>query len=265
MITAGSNKYRVNAVSYLNTVPLVWGMLHGEQADQVELTFSIPSICATNVEQGQCDIGLVPVAEIARQGLDIVPGMGITALGAVRSILLFSKVPWTQVRSLAADLSSKTSVQLARVILRERFGVEPHINSQPPLLHEMLLNSDAALIIGDPALIVDPSAQPFIWLDLGQEWFSLTGLPFVFAAWAGKPGLAITSLTHLTVDSWKFGSARLAEIAEHEYNKRNIQKSTAESYLKHHIRFLLGPREYQGLEEFLALAQLPQVSIGAAA
>ncbi len=114
-------------MSYLNTVPLVWGMLHGPQREDVDLSFSIPSVCAEELDREQIEVGLVPVAEIARQGLDIVPGVGISCLGAVRSILLFSRVPWRQVRTLAADRSSRTSVELARVILRERYGVEPQV------------------------------------------------------------------------------------------------------------------------------------------
>ena len=113
-------QYTIRAVSYLNTVPLVWGMQHGPQREEVHLSFSIPSECARDVENGTAQVGLVPVAEIARQGLAIVPGVGIACQGSVRSILLFTKVPWKQVRTLAADLSSRTSVHLARVILRER-------------------------------------------------------------------------------------------------------------------------------------------------
>src|SRR5882762_8070883 len=112
-------------------------MLHGREREQVELSFSIPSACSHDVECGMVDIGLVPVAEIARQGLEAVPGVGISCRGAVRSILLISRVPWREVRTLAADLGSRTSVELARVILRERFGVMPEITAQEPKLVRM--------------------------------------------------------------------------------------------------------------------------------
>src|SRR4051794_4362336 len=99
-------------------------MLRGPEREQVALSFSLPSQCADDVERGTIDIGLVPVAEIARQELEIVPGVGISCRGAVRSILLVSRVPWRSVRTLAADCGSRTSVELAQIILRERFGVE---------------------------------------------------------------------------------------------------------------------------------------------
>jgi chorismate dehydratase len=255
-------KPRVGAVSFLNSVPLVWGMLHGPQADLVDLSFSIPSVCAEQVEAGQIDIGLVPVAEIARQGLEIVPGVGITALGPVRSILLFSKVPWREVRTLYADASSRTSVQLARVILRERFGVEPEIKQHPPVLGPMMDGADAALIIGDPALLIDPKAHPYRWLDLAHEWFRLTALPFVFAAWAGKPGIATGQLAAITEGSWQFGRDRIGEIVDREHGRRRVAKEVAEEYLTRHIRFELGPAEYKGLDRFLALAGLPEIAIG---
>ncbi len=210
-------KYRVGAVGYLNTKPLVWGMQHGPQRDLVDLSFAIPAICAQEVEAGTTQIGLVPVAEVARQGLEVVPGVGITCLGAVRSILLFSKAPWKEVRTLAADTSSRTSVQLARVILRERFGVEPKIERYQPELTSMMQHADAALIIGDPALLIEPQQTPYQWLDLGEEWFNLTKLPMVFAVWAGKPKLPVAELSELTRASYEFGKKHLTEIVASEY------------------------------------------------
>ena len=253
----------MGAVSYLNTVPLVWGMLHGPQQEDVDLTFSIPSICAENVEADKIDIGLVPVAEIARQGLEIIPGVGISATGPVRSILLFSKAPWGKIRTLAADLSSRTSVQLARVILRERFGAQPQIFSAEPNLTTMLARADAALIIGDPALLLDPAKESTPCLDLAGEWLTLTGLPFVFAAWAGKPGIAVGRLQKLTTESYAFGQARLGNIIAEEFKKRQITHELADRYLRQHIRFELGAKQMEGLDTFLAMAGLNQQAVGA--
>lgn len=257
-LTHTKAKVRVGAVGYLNTTPLVWGMLHGPQREQVELSLSPPALCAEEVETGITQIGLVPVAEIARQGLEIAPGLGISCFGPVRSILLFSRVPWRQVRTLAADANSRTSVQLARVILRDRFGVEPQISALPPDLENMLRNADAALIIGDPALRIQPQQTPYHWLDLGAEWHALTQLPMVFAAWAGKPPLPITELTEITGASFAFGKARLAEIAAVEYAQRGISQEIAARYLRQNIRYEIGPRELRGLETFFELAGLTE-------
>ncbi|HLH01662.1 MAG TPA: menaquinone biosynthesis protein [Bryobacteraceae bacterium] len=250
------NKLRVRAVSYLNTVPLVWGMLHGAERDEVDLSFSIPSECARDVERGGAEVGLVPVAEIARQGLEIAPGVGIACYGAVRSILLCSRVPWSQVKTLAADASSRTSVELARVILRERYGVEPAISSEPPDLAQMLAHADSALLIGDPALRTDPLRTGYQCLDLGAEWLALTGLPFVFAAWAAKPGVDLDRVARVTTASYAFGRDHIDEIVEAERERRGVSRELARRYLTEHIRFEIGPEEQRGLETFFELANL---------
>ena len=231
-------------------------MLHGPQQGLVDISFSIPAICAQELEQDKIQVGLVPVAEAVRQNLEIVPGVAITCLGAVRSILLFSRVPWTEVRTLAADLSSRTSVQLARVILREHYGVEPQVTQHPPVLADMLAVADAALIIGDPALRIDPRAEPYDWLDLGSEWLRLTRLPMVFAAWAGKPGIDVHAIRAITADSYDYGKERISEIVESEYQSRAIAKDLATRYLTHHIRYELGRKEQEGLDAFIELARL---------
>ncbi len=233
-------------------------MLHGPQRDQVSLSLSPPALCAEQVESGLIQMGLVPVAEIARQGLEIVPGLGISCLGPVRSILLISRVPWRQVRTLAVDASSRTSVQLARVILRERFGVEPQMTALPPDLTSMLHDADAALIIGDPALRIAPEQTPYHWLDLGAEWHALTQLPMVFAAWAGKPPLPAAELGEIARASFEFGKARLSDIVAAEYAQRGITQELAAEYLRHYIRFEIGPRELRGLETFFELAGLTE-------
>ena len=231
-------------------------MQHGPQREEAELSFSIPSICAGQIEHGAADIGLAPVAEIARQALEIVPGLGICCRGPVRSILLFSRVPWRKVQTLSADLSSRSSVQLARVILRERYGAEPAITTCEPVLEKMLSEADAALIIGDPALRLRPEELPFEWLDLGAEWVSLSGLPMVFAAWAGRPGLPIEQAARLTRASYEFGRAHLDEIVEQAPLAHGIERSLADRYLREHIAYELGPSEREGLEAFLQLANL---------
>jgi chorismate dehydratase len=238
-------------------------MLHGEQREQVDLRFSIPSVCAQEVEQEEVQIGLVPVAEVARQQLDIVPGLGITCRGAVRSILLVSRLPFPKIRRLAVDLSSRTSVQLARVILRERFGVEPEFTPAHPDLEQMLAHSDAALLIGDPALRLVPEELPYECLDLGAEWLTLTSLPMVFAAWAGKPGLPLDLLKDITRGSYEFGQAALDEIVNAEYVRRGVTKALADRYLRHNIRFELGVEELRGLRAFYELARLPHPVLAA--
>lgn len=230
-------------------------MLRGNEQKLVDLSFSIPSICAAEIADGTIDIGLVPVSEIARQGLEILADVGIAAHGAVRSILLISRVPWPKIRTLAADLSSRTSVQLAKVILRERFGVEPDITEQTPDWREMLSHADAALVIGDPALRIMPEKLPYDHLDLAAEWLRLTGLPMVFAAWAGKPDMPDQVFREAALRSYQFGMAHLPDILNVECARRGISRDLGERYFAEHIHFPLGPAELEGLRQFWALAR----------
>lgn len=230
-------------------------MLHGPQRECADLSFSTPAVCAEKVDRGEVDVGLVPVAQILRQDLEVASNVGIAADGPVRSILLFSKKPWKQVRTLAADLSSRTSVELARIVLRERFGVQPQVRPAPPELEPMMAASDAALIIGDPALRIEPEELPYEWLDLAAEWTDITKLPMVFAAWAGKKGTPNLEVEDLTVCSYQYGRERLEEIARAEHVRRGITEDLALRYLRDHIHFELGVREQKGMEAFMNMLQ----------
>lgn len=168
---------RVSAVSYLNTLPLVWGFLHGPQQGAVELSFSVPAVCADKLASGDADFGIVPCAELPRLNAVPLRDVGIACRGPVRSILLVSKVPPASIRKLAADSSSRTSVRLTRIVLEQKYGCRPEVTRAAPDLDRMLADADAALIIGDPALRLDPSTLPYRSLDLGQEWVEMTDLP----------------------------------------------------------------------------------------
>ena len=231
-------------------------MLDGPQRRSVALSFSIPSICADRIAQNKIDVGLVPVAEIARQRLEIVPGVAIACSGAVRSIILVTRVLWRNVRTLAADSSSRTSVHLARIILRDRFGVEPQVLPHPPNLEQMLTQADAALLIGDPALRLDLETIGYEWLDLGSEWLKLTGLPMVYATWAGKPQNLRPEFYDLLPQSYAYGQDHLEEIIEREFAPRGISRELASQYLRRNIRFCLDAQERRGLDAFLELSGL---------
>jgi predicted solute-binding protein len=251
---------RLAAVSYLNTVPLIWGMKHGPQQNDFALEFSVPSECARRIESGEVDLGIVPVAEIERQGLLAVPGTGIACHGGVRSILLISKVEPARIRTLAADSGSRTSVRLARVILQERFGATPEAFDCAPDLEPMLSRADAALLIGDAALKVDPAALPYFSFDLGEEWLSLTGLPMVFALWAGRPERVrrcdVADLERSFTGSLEYGEAHMEEIVAQESAARDLAPELAREYLKRHIVFRIGAREQEGLTAFYKLSAM---------
>jgi predicted solute-binding protein len=229
-------------------------MLHGAQRGLFDLSFETPAVCADRLESGEADIGIVPAIELGRLGLEMIPGSCIASRGPVRSILLISKVPLDQIQTLAADSSSRTSVMLARVVLAERFDTKPDFTTMAPDLSAMLERADAALIIGDPALRINPSKLPYRVHDLGAEWTEWTGHPMVFAVWASRKGLPREELAAAFRDSAAYGSARVDEIVAAEAATRNIPETLARQYLTQHIQFELGEKEEQGLKTFLEYA-----------
>ena len=232
-------------------------MLHGEQQGLFDLSFAVPAECADRLADGRADIGIVPSVELNRQKLDVIPGTGIASNGVVRSILLISRVPFGEVRTLATDSCSRTSVALSRIVLARKFGVYPQIISQPPKLGSMLAQSDAALIIGDAALLIDPAQLSMRVLDLGEEWTKMTGLPMVFAVWAARADLPPQDPEPFLA-SLRFGKAHLEEIVSQEHAKLGITETLARRYLSENIIFELGEREYAGLSTFLQYAsELP--------
>lgn len=253
---------RVCAVSYLNTLPLVWGMLYGEQRGRFAVEFASPAECADRLAAGSVDIGIVPSVELLRLDLEILPGAGIACHGPIRSILLISKGAPQTIRTLAADSASRTSVILARIILEERYGARPQIRVLPPELPAMLAHCDAALIIGDPALRVDLAALPYRVLDLGAEWLALTGLPMVFAVWAARRGIPVAGLAEAFVASCRYGRSHLDEILIREASARGIPEDLARQYLYQRLVNELGPEEYLGLRVFLERARRLAQEVG---
>jgi chorismate dehydratase len=248
-------KPKVCAVSYLNTAPLVWGMLYGPQRDRFELEFRIPAACADQVACGAADIGIVPSFELTRQHLNILPGTGIACHGPVRSILLVSKYPASKIRRVAMDSSSRTSVQLARIVLAERYGVHPECISRPPDLDSMLQVADAALIIGDPALRIDPATLAYPTYDLGAEWTEMTGLPMVFAVWAGRREAVTPEIADAFRASCEYGLEHIHEIVALESARRHFAPALVYEYLTARIVHRLGPEDYRGLQRFLDMAR----------
>ena len=230
-------------------------MLHGDQREAVELSFRIPSECADEVASGAADIGIIPSVELNRRDYGRVRGLGIASRGAVRSILLISSKPFREIQTLAGDVSSRTSVALARIILGRRYGTEPRIVRHAPDLTQMLAAADAALIIGDPALHLDPQSLGERVLDLGAEWTEMTGLPMVFAVWAGRKEAITPEVEAIFQASYQFGRDHLEEIIGTEAAARDLSPELARQYLTRHIVCELGAAEYRGLELFLEYAR----------
>lgn len=233
----------------------MWGLTHSpELRDTFDLRFALPSLCAEQMASGQADIGILPVIEMARQGLDYFPGNGIACHGPVRSILLLSKVPYAQIRTLAVDSGSRTSVMLARIILSERYGVTPDVSAHPADLEAMLTVADAALIIGDPALQIDPESVRYDCLDLGAEWVRMTGLPMVFAVWSAPRRFIRDEYAEAFRASCRYGLSHMDDIVHEQAHLRGFTKDLTREYLTRHIVFELNEKDEEGMRRYLQLA-----------
>ena len=235
-------------------------MRRGTQADLFDLSFAVPSTCADRLRSGDADVGLVPLVELSRQpNLVVVPGWCVACRGAVRSILLVSKKPLGEIESFAADSSSRTSVVLAQVIAAHAHGIRPKVRPYPPRLDEMLEIADAALVIGDPALRIEPlmsswRGHPVHVYDLGAEWEEMTGLPMVFAVWGAKNLVDTDGLCEALSESAECGLARVSEIVRAESRRRGFERALVRRYLTEHVRYRLGDREREAMALYLRLA-----------
>jgi chorismate dehydratase len=241
---------RLGAVDYLNARPLVYGL---ELRHGFALQFDLPSKCAALLHEGSIDVGMIPSIEyLRRPNYCAVPDMAIVSEGPVASVAMFTTRPIQDIRTIAADTSSRTSNTLLKVLCRERFAIDPEFIPMAPRPIDMLRRCDAALIIGDAALFFDHAAAGVEKVDLGEHWTAMSGLPFVWAFWAGRPtALTNDHLDHLT-QARDAGVAAADAIAaaycgpgRDEIGKR---------YLRENIRYDWGPRELEGLRAFYELA-----------
>lgn len=242
---------RLGAVAYLNARPLVHGL--DARPDLFSLRFDPPSRCAELLHDGDIDVGMIPAIEYCRgPEYRIAPGMAIASRGRVASVALFTRKPLGQVKTIAADTSSRTSSALLRILCAERFGVAPEFTPMAPDADRMLTECDAALIIGDPALFLDAGARGLEKLDLGEHWTEMTGLPFVWAFWAGRPAVLRPREVQALEQARDAGVAASDAIAMAYCGPARAPQGRA--YLRDNIQYVLGERETAGLRKYYELA-----------
>jgi chorismate dehydratase len=241
---------RLGAVSYLNTRPLVYGL--EAIPEQFDLRFDVPAKCADLLHEGRVDLGLIPAIEYLRGAEDywIVPDVAIASEGDVASVAVFAKKPIEQVTSIALDLSSRTSVALTRILCAKRWGIAPVFTPAEPDLAAMLVRADAALVIGDRAMAIDAEALGLHKIDLGGEWQALTGLPFVYAMWTGRSGVASSAQCLALQAARERGEANLARIAAQVGEGDAGRAARVLQYLRDNLKYRLGEREAAGLRRF---------------
>jgi chorismate dehydratase len=243
---------RIGAVNYLNTKPLIHEL--ASLAGGAELILDYPSRLADDLEHGRLDVALIPIIEYFRAGsYTLVPGIAIASDGPVLSVTLFSKVPWADIRRVALDEGSRTSAALTQVLLRKRYGVRPEVIPLPLDRAAEEVDTDAVLLIGDRAMHACLPGFRHAF-DLGQEWHDWTGLPFVYAAWAVRPGVDLGAVTDALHEAKRRGCANIGPIAAREAPALGLDAGFCRRYLATIIRFDLGPRELAGLHHYYLLA-----------
>ena len=250
---------RLGAVTYLNARPLVYGL---EAHGQFSIRYDIPSECARLLHAHEIDLGLIPSIEALRGPVPyaIVPGPAVTSRGTVASVAIYTRREARDIRTIAMDTSSRTSVALATIMLRRRFGAEARSVPMAPDLDSMLSRADAALIIGDTALFLEDGAAGARKIDLGEEWTAMTGLPFVYAVWTGWPNAVARNDAAALQRARDEGVAQSDAVAAMYYPDDTSRQGVARRYLRDNIRYVLGSDEIEGLTTFFRYASELQLA-----
>ena len=262
---------RVAAIDFLNPAPLMWDFHHSPQqsalAERYHLHLTAPSACARELLSGEADLGLIPVAALTEE-LRIVPGCTIASLARVRSIQLIVRAPLAleQIRTIAADTASRSSVAYAQILFRHFLGTDPEFRPAPADPESMLRDNDAALLIGDPALLAlerraDLAAHlgPCLWYDLAEQWHLRTSLPWVAAVWAVRPEAVPKPASRLRLiadlnASRDHGLAHIDDLV-HEWTSRiALAPSTVRAYLTQNIYYQLDSACIHAIQTFRQLA-----------
>lgn len=269
---------RVAAISFLNPAPLLYNFEHEPTATELrtryDVRYTLPSACAQQLHDGSADLGLIPIAALTPQ-LAIVPGCTIASLHAVRSILLLIKNPdhlsqqaaLESVRTVAADTASLSSAAYARILFEHFHDTRPVFIEHDADPIPMLATNDAALLIGDPALLarehraqIDAANPNLIWIDLATLWRELTGLPWVAAVWAVRPeALAPNNLTSAQliadlIDSRNAGMANTETLVTEWTPRIAVPPATIRTYLTENIHYVLDEDCVRSIELFRELA-----------
>jgi chorismate dehydratase len=240
-----SKKVRVAAVSYLNTKPLLWGIERSSVMAEMELLVDYPAHLAQSLKNDEIDMALLPVAAIPLiPNARIVSDYGIAADGNVASVAIFSHVPMEEITSVFLDYQSRTSVQLARVLLKHYWKKDVQLlEATPDYIHRIQGNT-AGVIIGDRALEQRPNFE-YIY-DLAGSWKDWTDLPFVFAAWVANKELPADFLASFNEANGE-GLDHIDEVVvANPYPVYDLQ-----TYYRQNIHYYLDEQKMAGLKKFL--------------
>jgi chorismate dehydratase len=268
-----SNRLRIAAIDFLNPAPLMWDFEHPPRntalAQRYDIRYTLPSLCAEALLSNRADLGLIPIAALT-PALAIVPGCTIASLDRVRSIQLIVKQKTSStagsdalanVRAIAADTASRSSLAYAQILFRKFLATDPEFIPAAADPIAMLAHADAALLIGDPALLaledrnrIEQSAGPCLWFDIAHEWTTRTNLPWVAAVWAVRPESLIdidpVELIEDLQQSRSNGLAHIESLVAEWTPRIAIPPATIRHDLTHNIHYTLSPDCIAAIELF---------------
>ena len=242
----GGKKIRVGVVNYLNTKPLLYGLEKEPMSSQIELIGDYPARLAQMLIDNEIDVGLVPVAVLPKlREYYIVGDYCIGTEGEIASVALFSEVPMNEIKKVYLDYQSRTSVELLKYLMKEYWGINPElIEATDEDYRQEIKGTTAGLVIGDRAF-EQRKISTFIY-DLGSEWRSITGLPFVFAAWVSTKKLP-DDFIRLFNEANAFGMNHIDEIAAaNPFELYDLAK-----YYRFHLSYELDEKKRKGMSHFL--------------
>ncbi len=241
---------RIAAIRYVNALPLIYGM---EYYTDLHLTMDTPSACYKKLINDEVDVALIPIIGTQLNSeIRAIKGLGIAATHRTESVYLLSTKPLDRIQTVLSDPSSLTSVLLSKIILHEKYGNDPEfLSGVTENIHEALRLFDAALIIGDDAILADKT--DYDHYDLATEWYSMTGFPFVFAVWASKRILSQQEkeVFHL---AYRQASENWEAIYDQAARMLTVDVSFLKRYYNDNLRYHLTRSDYEGLLRFLTLA-----------
>ncbi len=244
-------KYKISLVSYLNTLPFIYGLKHGEIKDEIEIQTDYPSQCAAKLKNDEVDIGLVPVALLSElENYHIVSEFCIGSETYVDSVKLYSHVPLSQIQEIVLDYQSQTSVALVQILARNFWKIKPTFVPSVEGYENNIKKTTAAVVIGDRTFDMN-GKFPYEY-DLAYEWFKFTTLPFVFAVWVSKERITDEGFLLSFHESLAYGVNHIDEaLLKSEHANAN-----ARDYLTNKISYFLDLKKTASLNLFLRLLDL---------
>ncbi len=247
-------KIRISAVSYLNSLPFVYGLNHSQLKERCEISLDIPSECAEKLISGKVDVGLIPIAAIPQiNNAQIISDYCIGADGKVRTVCLFSEVPLPEIKTILLDYQSRTSVLLAKILCKEFWKINPEFVNAKEGFEKEIKGTTAAVVIGDRAFSLSKGEGRGEAFDLSEEWKKFTGLPFVFACWVANKNLPSEFVTEFNT-ALKNGLNNIEKTLE-EFPPSFISKADAKDYLMNNINYNFDEGKKKAMKFFFELAK----------